>query len=372
MSANAGGGADAKLRVVTRWARWSLLALALMLWSTSAWAQPVAVVATGDQATEVTRYLAQQLDRPVAVKNSENARRLEALVAEARRDWEEDLVVVIDTDGATVSVLRPSDGTVTSRALDPAAAKAPYAVALAAVELIDLVVAAPVARAASLPPARPPVRPRPAPPPADRPPAPSAPPAAEEEPYVAPAICIGAMQTLSSSGDIGLLQPTFGVDMEFRRPPRATWFALGLHMAGLTGRTLENVVPPPPDSNQPGNIRYRRDEIAIRPQVGHGSKAGSAVGWLNIGASRVEVTVSDHAGNLLLSDVRGAFWTGFGGELRYAIAGGVSAAIGAGLAWYPQRSRVHDGSAESASAVLFEEGPVEFRGRLTLVWEARR
>src|SRR5204863_7771353 len=124
---------------------------ALAVCSTAALADTVALITATPASDAAARYLSAQIDLPVVRRYSANARHLDKLVEEARASWREDLVVIVDADRAVVSVVRPADGTIGSRALSSSAARAPYAIALAAVELLELVRGAPPAHAAALP-----------------------------------------------------------------------------------------------------------------------------------------------------------------------------------------------------------------------------
>src|SRR5689334_14205334 len=108
--------------------------VALVAFTSLATAETIAIVFASPASDEAARYFRTQVDQSVPQIETANARDLEALVREARRRWRKDLIVVIDADRATVSVVRPWDGTISSRALDLRANSAPYAVALAAVE----------------------------------------------------------------------------------------------------------------------------------------------------------------------------------------------------------------------------------------------
>ena len=90
---------------------------ALLLETNALAVSTVAVVTAGAGAEPAAHYLETQLDHPAVRRHSENARHLDALVAEARAGWHEELVVIVDTERAVVSVVRPEDGTIGSRRL---------------------------------------------------------------------------------------------------------------------------------------------------------------------------------------------------------------------------------------------------------------
>src|SRR6185312_9604970 len=152
--------------------------------------ESVAVVVASPSSEEAARYLASQTDLTVVRRSSINTGNLPALLEEARVAWREPLVVVLDTDHQVVSVLRPEDGTMSSRALAPSAAAAPYVVAVAAAELLDLVQHAPPATAAAE---------------AEKTPPPSS--GHHGTTLARLLLDVGALQTVATNGQIGLLQP---------------------------------------------------------------------------------------------------------------------------------------------------------------------
>jgi hypothetical protein len=310
-------------------------------------AETVALVVASPESDEAARYLSTLLDLPVVRRTSRNARHLDALVVEARANFRDDLVVVVDTAHAVVSVVRPWDGTVGSRALAPSAASAPYAVALAAVELIEIVRNAPPARSAALPEPRPRSR------------------------LVALAFDLGLVQSLSTNGYLGLLQPTIGVDMELSRERHPVWLAAGLHATGLaSGRRNQTFVLPAGSDGQ-GSLEYSRSELSLRLGAGHRQGQSAAVGWCDLGLASIQVTARDAYQNAVGADQRVAFWLGVGGELRYTLGEGFALGIGAGAAWFPVTSRFYASPPGATTPLLaLDEGTAEFRGRAALVWEA--
>lgn len=310
-------------------------------------AETIAIVTASPASDEAARYFRTQVDQSVAEVDTANARDLDELVREARRRWRKDLIVVIDTERATVSVVRPWDGTISSRALDIKASSAPYAVALAAVELLEIVRAAPPARAAALP--------RPAP----RPIAPRA------------SVDIGLIESVSKNGEIGLLQPTTGVDIELSREPSSFWVAFGVHATGLSPmrRSQILILPEGPDEN--GSIEYARTEVSLRLSIGDRQGSSAAVAWSDIGAAVTRVTAYDRTVTAVATDQRTLFWLGLGGELRYRLGADFSLGIGAGGAFLPVTSTFFASPPGSATPVpAFEESPIEFRARIALIWES--
>jgi hypothetical protein len=317
-----------------------------LLATTGAHAEGVALVTASEGSDEAGRYLSNQLDIPVVKRPSAHARDLDALVAEARAGWHEDFVVVLDAERAVVSVLRPADGTMSSRALAPSAARAPYAVALAAVELLDVVRSAPPARAAALP----------APPPHHR--------------RIGPVLDAGLVQSVSTNGDIVLLQPTVGVGLQVPLGTGDSWYSAGVHADGLSPMNRGQVLLLPTGAQERTSLQYARSEIELR--LGGGTRHGPAAiaGWGDGGLAFIDVSVQDGDARTLVRDRRTAFWLGLGGELRYSFWAGLALGIGAGGAWFPVTSRFHASPPGSRSSlVALQEGTLELRARAALVWE---
>jgi hypothetical protein len=310
-------------------------------------AETIAVVTASPASDEAARYFRTQVDQPAALIETKNARDLEALVREARLKWRKDLVVVLDAERATVSVVRPSDGTISSRALDIKASSAPYAVALAAVELLEIVRTAPPARAAALPQ------------PVPRPLVPRA------------AVDIGLVESVSKNGEIGLLQPTVGIDIELSRDPSSFWVGFGVHATGLSPMRRSQILLLPEGPDENGTIEYARTEVSLRLSIGDRQGASAAVGWADIGAAVARTTAFDRTVTAIATDQRPLFWLGLGGELRYRLGADFSLGIGAGGAFLPVTSTFFASPPGAASPVAaFEESPIEFRARIALIWES--
>jgi hypothetical protein len=321
----------------------ALAAIALL--GASALAETVAIVTASSASDGAATALGDQLDLPSVRRESDNARHLEALVTEARAGWREELVVVVDTDRAVVSVLRPSDGTMSSRSLDARAAKAPYAVALAAVELLEIVRNAPPARAAALP--------------IPSPPSP-----------VRLSLDTGLVQTISTNGDVALLQPTVGADVEFLTGSGTSWLSLGLHGVGLAPMHRSQVLLLPSGQQEHTRLEYARDELALRLGIGTREGHAAVAGWTDVGLGFVDVTVTGTDVRQVARDHRTAFWLGLGGELRYSLGAGLAIGVGAGGAWYPVTSRFYASPASAPSPlVALQEGGIELRARAALLWE---
>lgn len=318
----------------------------------SAGAEPIAVVIRSERGEAAAEFLATQIKDQIVVRHSRYLDDPAKLLEEARAGWGERLVVVLDARRAIVRVIRTTDGTITARSLDPVAAEAPYAISLAAVELLGIVKTAPEARTTL--PVEPPVPP---------------PDSGKRRARIGPVISFGVQQTLATSGDVLLLQPTLAVEARLLRET-GTWFSLGAHAAGLTSQTRSQLLVLPDGPDEDASVEYGRNELALRLGIGHRQGIGSITGWTNLGVAVVDVEARDGQGRHVAGDDRAAFWLGIGGELRYGFGKGVSMGLGAGGAFYPVTSQFFAtprGAAVPVSA--FEESRFELRGRLVLVWE---
>src|SRR5260221_2500978 len=311
-SADAGGPFEqSTMRVVRILLKAAAVALALagVLSARTAAAATVALVIASPSSDAAARYLSTQIDLPVIRRASPNARRLDRLLAEARAGWHEDLVVIVDSDRATVSVVRPADGTIGSRTLSGSAAGAPYAVALAAVELLEIVRGAPPAHAAALPEARPPsVHPR-------------------------FGLEAGVVQSVATSGNMALLEPTAGIDLELFRETSPAWIALGVHASGLSPSRRDVTLLFPQGIDGRGSVEYRRDELSLRLGVGHRQGPSAVIGWWDLVLAHIRVTARGAPGSFQAYDRRTAFWLGGGAELPYTLVGGVALGTGARIGW---------------------------------------
>jgi hypothetical protein len=325
----------------------ALAVVALTFGSTAfgAAASAVAIITASPASEAAARYLSTQIDLPTARRYSENARRLDQLMAEARTRFSEDLVVVVDAERASVSVLRPSDGTIGSRALGDEAARAPYAVALAAVELLEIVRNAPPAHAQSTP-------------------APS-----PRSLLIRISADIGIMQSIGTTGSVGLLEPTAGVDVGFARPGSHVWLLAGLRAAGLvpTAHDLTLVLP---SGDSRGRIEYGRDDLSLRFGIAHRQGPSAVFGWADLGLAFIHVHSQDAVDAYPVTDHRTAIWLGFGAELRYTVVGGLALGIGAGVAILPVASRFYSSPpGSSTQLVALREDPVDLRARASVIWE---
>lgn len=323
--------------------------LALGFCEGSARAERIAVVTTSPAGDETARSLEEQLDVPIERRESAHARDASALLSEARTGWGDDLVVVLDSERATVTVLRPKDGTVSSRTLPPEAAQTPYVVALAAVELLGIVRGTPLSQ---------PHVPKPQPPRTPEP----------DSPWLS--VDGGLVQSVGTNGDIALLQPTLGLDARIARLPSASWAALGVHATGLTSAERDQVLVLPSGLDARGTLEYDRNEVSLRLALGHRYGLGSAIAYSEAGLSVVRVSARDGSGHEVASSGHATFGLGGGGELRYALVGGLSVGIGAGFAWFPSTNRFHASPPQYQGQIAtLTESSVDLRARLTVGWE---
>lgn len=301
----------------------------------------VAIVVASPESDSAARYLATQIDLPTVRRGSDNARQPDLLVKEARAKWHEDLVVVVDSARATVSVMRPSDGTIGSRTLSAEAAAAPYAVALAAVELLEIV--------RNAPPAEHPRSPR----------------------GVIPHLAFdaGIVQSVGTSGNLGLLQPTIGADVGFSRDSSPVWLLAGVHASGLvpTQRDLTLLLPAGPSR---GSIEYLRDELSLRFGIGHRAGPSAVFGFADLGVAFINLHAENLQGNFSAYDKRTTIWLGVGAELRYTVIGGFALGIGAGVAFLPVPSRFYASpQGSSLELTALQEDGLELRARASVIWE---
>jgi hypothetical protein len=304
----------------------------------------VAVLTASPASEDAARYLSNQTDLAVVRRTSSNARNLDALLEEARTDWREPLVVVIDADRRVVSVLRPQDGTISSRTLAPSAAAAPYVVAVAAAELLDLVQHAPTATATQAEPPSPGTAAR-------------------------LALQLGVMQTVAVNGQIGLLQPTVGADVAFARRASPLWFGVGLHATGLSPMRRRQVLSLGSGADPGGTIKYERNELALRVLVSHRQGHVAATAWGDLGFAFVRASALDSASNVVADDSRQALWLGLGAEFRYSLFAGVSLGLAIGGAWFPVTSQFYASPAGDPAIPAFEESAFDLRACASLGWE---
>jgi len=307
----------------------------------------VAVITATPASEEAARYLASQTDLRVVRRVSINARNLAALLQEARAAWGEPLVLVLDADLRVVSVIRPEDGTISSRALAPSAAVAPYVVAVAAAELLDLVQHAPSATPGTV---------------------------SEGSPHPASTVArlvldAGILQTVAANGQINLLQPTAGFDFMFARRGSTLWLGAGVHASGLGTYHREQVLSLPTGPDPNGTIDYTRSELSLRVLMTHRQGKVGVTGWTDFGFAFVRTQTFTSTDALLSTDRRQALWLGLGAEFRYSLMNSLSLGIGLGLGWFPVTSEFYASAPGSYPILAFEESSFDLRARASLGWE---
>ena len=356
----------------------AVVAAATLLLSAAALGQTVAIVPAGERDRPVVEHLSTQITGEVRWRTSDNARDANALLREAQGNWPEELIVTIDTENRVVRVLRVSDGTILSRVLEVLIAEqSPYAVSVAAVELLELAGHAPTE-----PEPEPRPEPEPAPPPApppQKPPPDVEPRKKRSEPFgrVLPGVGVvaGAFLTASADGDVSLLQPTVGADF------RLTWVgspwigAAGLRASGLGGR--ERDVPFNQGEIQgidlfEANVRYTRTEFSLRLAGGRREGPAEALGYVEAGLGFASATGTGElfrggpAPDELFGEVnRTVFLAGAGIDLRYEIAYGLGLGLGVGAAFQPASARY-----TVLGRPAFDEGNAHIRGALLAVWQS--
>jgi hypothetical protein len=223
-------------------------------------------------------------------------------------------------------------------------------VALAAVELVDIVRSAPSARAAALPASEP------------------------ESVTVRLAVDVGLVQSVADSGDVGLLQPTAGADVQLQGSQSSLWLGVGVHGTGLSPMRRKQLLILQGGPDDGGTIEYARNEISLRPSAGHRRGATTAAASLDLGLAFVDVSAESREGVTVATDSRTAFWLGLSGDLRYSLDYGFALGVGAGGAWFPVATRYLASpppqQAGDPGVVAFDEGQVDFRARVSLFWEA--
>lgn len=338
---------SAKRRAVS-----SSLALVVCLAAPDARAD-VAVVLHAPEDAEVKRQLAGLIDEPVTERPEAQPRSLPEIVREAAAGWPERYVVVVDREGDSVHVLRPSDQTSVSRLLtDDVLLDSHYAVALATAELLEWLGATPRARAS--------VEPSPPPQVAD---ASLEPEERVEQPPALLGFVAGASFELSASPgfDPSLSRIALEGGVELGRARFSPWGLLGVRLSALgsSDRTLA-----PETAEAPSRVDYESTDFAL--QAGLGIGAGPAVMVVPVvGVSLAQVSVQDQAGRTLGQKDRVSGFLGLGLAVRYPIAWGLSLSLAAEGQWLPKPARYRVEGREA-----LEEGPLRAQTRIGIAWES--
>jgi hypothetical protein len=266
---------------------------------------------TDSVARPAAQHLRAQLDVGTRVLTTTLASDLQALLKAARSSWSEPYAIVLDTPRARISILRPADGTVLSRAIDTTIAEAPYAVALTASELFDL--------------ARSNVRGR----------------AVVDEgvetheaPGLDGSLAIDAALALSASPghEVSLVQPMIGAAFVLRGSGSRWWASLGLRTRMFGARETRAADL---------SIRYDRIDASLRLLFARDQGAFDVALAIEAGGSQTRVLAKDDTGLVLAEDDRLVPWGGAGIEAHIGIAGGLSFTSAAGLLFVPRPTRYH-------------------------------
>jgi hypothetical protein len=145
------------------------------------------------------------------------------------------------------------------------------------------------------------------------------------------------------------------------------WFGIGAQAAAL-GERSRRVPPLFVDGSAPleSEVGYQRTELGARLTLGHGTRGSSALGGLEGGLAWIAATGTDPGDGAAGEKTRVVGFVGLGGDLRYEIASGLAFALGGGAVFQPsQRSYLAHG------APAFDEGLLQLRARIGLVWRSR-
>ncbi|MCC7380559.1 MAG: hypothetical protein IT384_01915 [Deltaproteobacteria bacterium] len=299
-------------------------------------AREVTVVYAPDAGTiapVAARHLADRLEAPPAVRTATTVE-LPDLLAAARGAWSTAFVVVLAPERGQVTVIRAEDGTALSRFLDRRAfAESPYALAVAAAELLEL--------------AR---RPR-----GD----PSAP---EMQ-----AVLLAGWSFLASAGvalgsgpgdEPVLFQPSLVAALLYRGSGHAWWTSIGMgaRFLGAADAALG-------DGEDALTTSYRTEELELTAAIGLSSGDLDVGLTTGIGGSYTRVSVRRPGGEPIAEDQRLVAWVPFGSELRYALGRGFWLGFSAEVGFVPRPARYL-----VAGRVSLEEGGVRGTASLSLVW----
>lgn len=310
-------------------APWIVLGWVSLLLSGSARAEgdrPVVVLhAWGDGfGAETARHLGDQIQGLQVLKTTTAALSIEALVKRAGAEWPSGLAVALDNTHHQVVVVRPADGTVLSRGLDPARRTTPYAVAVAALEMLDL--------------------------------------AGEE---IGPAVVVtsttgarlgfavdGTFVASFAPGGEGLV-PMAGAGAHLVLRGQRWWGSFGIgarafgaHQAALLGYDLD----------------YRRLDFEARFGLGRTFGRVELMGSADLGGSFVRIEAQEE-GEVVGQDQRVSPWAGPTLELRVVLGAGFALKASTGLAFVVNRARFL-----VQGEPAFEEGAVRWVSSVGVLW----
>jgi hypothetical protein len=347
--------------------------VATVLVAPNALAQNVAVVAATPSDEPAAQHLMTQIEGDATRRTTELAREPEKLIEQAQAQWSERMVVVIDTESGTVKVLRTWDGMVLTRSLERAVARSsPYAVAVAAVELLELAGHEPPRRENPSVPDPVPVLPPPLTPPAPVLQRPDLEPeASPEEPTprarttprkLRAVLNVGGLLTVSLGGDVTLIQPTIGLGMIVEPLAGDWWLGIDGHGAAFGSRN-RGVVPADREAGSELDVRYEREELGLRLSTGEGSAYTGLFGFLNGGLAFISVIPRGEDGSPVGGRDRVGVWGGAGGGLRYSLdpGPGIELSVGGMLLSGGRTYRAVDTPA-------YDEGPFHLRVAAGVFW----
>ncbi len=346
-----------------------LAAMGVVLSATAARASGVAVVVAHERDVAAAEHVAAGLGAGVVRRVASAPEDVQLLLEEARRAWPEELVVVLDTGRRSVRVLRVSDGTVLSRVLEHLVAeRSPYAVSVAALELLELVGFPPRPPEAEPPPE--PARPEPPPAPVSFPvQPPRAPASVRPDPGPSPAFVVlgGAMLDAAADGDLALVQPALGAEFQLRFRP---WVATaGARVSAFGGR--QRSVAPGAGADQifDADVEYARTDVGLRAGFGTRDGDATALAIVQGGLGFVSVTgvgeLRDGGPSRDGEVSRLVPWFGGGGELRYGVGAGLGIGLDVGVAFQPSSASY---TVDGTSA--YDEGNYHVRGGVLAFWES--
>ncbi|MBI5490256.1 MAG: hypothetical protein HY905_23170 [Deltaproteobacteria bacterium] len=328
------------------WIIWFAAGRALLL-SPGAAAEPgagIAVVATGSADEAAAAEFAGILDQAVTRRHPEAPRNTDAVMRQAGAEWPEPYVVVFDVERAVVRVLRPEDGMVLYRPLDPPVARQePYAVALAAAELLDLAATTPLAEAAAV-----------APPPATE--------RRAEVPRWALGVVAGGTSVVGLGGELAVIQPSFGVEVLLDRR-RGPWFGALSLQAGVWSFQERSVAGAA--GGDAAAVELQRHDLVLDAALGRGIGPAALLLSVELGFAFSSYTVRNSSARRVDDALQVAGWLGVAVAVRLDVGAGFFVQTGTGLAWSPDAESFRIGSVP-----VFDAGDVQLRGSLMLGWNS--
>jgi hypothetical protein len=285
-------------------------------------------------ARSAAQHLRTQLDLQSRVYTTTLASDIAAMLKVARASWSERWAIVLDTPRARVAAVRLADGTVLSRAIDPAIARdAPYAVAVTALELFDL--ARDVKGAAIVD---------------------------DRETRKGEGNAIGLSLAIDGSFAISaspgheemLAQPMFGAAVVLRGSETKWWVSFGARARVFGGQDLVRGGAP---------LHYERIDAELRLMLGRTEEPFELALAIDGGGSSTNVVALDESGAKIAEDARLLPWIGGGIEARLRFFGGGALSLGAGGLLVPRPTRYR------VRSEVFLEGSIRLIGSIGLVWE---